>query len=71
MINYDVPLERVPDTHNGHPLTYVALAAQRNYYVLYMMSAYGDPKLPALDHLGDAPIISISKPNTANRPKLQ
>jgi hypothetical protein len=47
VINYEVPLERFPDTHNGHPLTYVALSAQKNYYVLDMMSAYRDPKLLA------------------------
>jgi hypothetical protein len=47
VINYEVPLERFPDTHNGHPLTYVGLSAQKNYYVLYMMSAVGDPKLLA------------------------
>ena len=47
VINYEVPLERFPDTHNGHPLTYVGLSAQKNYYVLYVMSAYGDPKLLA------------------------
>jgi hypothetical protein len=47
VINYEVPLERFPDTHNGHPLTYVGLSAQKNYYVLYLMSAYADPKLLA------------------------
>jgi hypothetical protein len=34
-------------THNGHPLSYVGLSAQKNYYVFYMMSAVGDPKLLA------------------------
>jgi hypothetical protein len=42
MINYEVPLERYPDTYNGHPLTYVALGAQKNYFSLYLMCAYGD-----------------------------
>src|SRR5262249_544743 len=46
-INYEVAVERFPDSHNGHPLTYVGFAAQKNYYVLYLMSAYGDPKVLA------------------------
>jgi hypothetical protein len=44
MIGYVVPLERLPATYNGHPLTYVALAAQKNYCSLYLMSVYGSKK---------------------------
>jgi uncharacterized protein YdhG (YjbR/CyaY superfamily) len=40
MIGYGVPLERYPDTYNGQPLAYAAIAAQKNYYALYLMSAY-------------------------------
>jgi hypothetical protein len=47
VISYEVPLKSFPDTHNGHPLTYVGLSAQKNYYVLYVMSPDGDPKLLA------------------------
>jgi hypothetical protein len=43
MISYQVPLERFPDTYNGQPLCYAALAAQKNFNTLYLMSAYGDP----------------------------
>lgn len=43
MIGYGIPLERFPDTYNGQPLGYVALAAQKNYYALYLMGAYMDP----------------------------
>lgn len=43
MIAYGIPLERYPDTHNGQPLGYVALAAQKNHYALYLMGAYMDP----------------------------
>ena len=39
---YQVPLARYPDTYNGHPLWYAALASQKNYLSLYLMSAYGD-----------------------------
>jgi len=40
MITYTVPLERFPDTYNGQPLCYVALAAQKNHYAVYMTGAY-------------------------------
>ena len=32
---------RLPDTYNGHPLWYAALASQKNYYTLHLMSVYG------------------------------
>jgi len=40
MIGWSVPLERFPDTYNGQPLCYVALAAQKRYYSLYLNSVY-------------------------------
>lgn len=43
MISYEVPLARYPDTYNGQPLGYAALAAQKRYYALYLMGAYADP----------------------------
>jgi hypothetical protein len=43
-IVYAIPLETYPDTYNGQPLMYLALAAQKNYYALYLLGAYGDPK---------------------------
>jgi hypothetical protein len=42
MLMYSVPLKRLPDTYNGHPLCYAALASQKNYMSVYLMSAYGD-----------------------------
>ncbi len=42
-INWSVPLSVYPDTYNGHPLDYVALASHKNYASLYIMVAYGDP----------------------------
>ena len=42
MITYEVPLDRYPDTYNGQPLGYVALAAQKNYFALYLMGTYQD-----------------------------
>jgi len=43
-IAYVIPLSRYPKTYNGHALQYVALAAQKNYYALYLMAPYGDEK---------------------------
>src|SRR3712207_4724954 len=44
MISYEIPLSRYPTTYNGRPLSYAALAAQKNYYALYLMGAYADPR---------------------------
>jgi hypothetical protein len=41
MITWSVPLERLPDTYNGEPLGYIALASRKNYMSIYLMSAYG------------------------------
>jgi hypothetical protein len=43
-ITYSVPLAKLPDTYNGQPLCYAAIAAQKNYYTLYLMSVYGNPR---------------------------
>ena len=43
MISYEIPLERYPDTYNKQPLGYVALAAQKNAYSLYLLGVYADP----------------------------
>jgi hypothetical protein len=42
VISYEVPLERYPTTYNGQPLTYAALAAQKNHFALYLMCVYGN-----------------------------
>jgi uncharacterized protein YdhG (YjbR/CyaY superfamily) len=42
MICYAVPLSTYPDTYNGQPLCYAALAAQKNYCAIYLMNVYGD-----------------------------
>jgi len=42
MISYEVPLARYPVTYNKQPLAYVALAAQKSFYTLYLMGAYQD-----------------------------
>ena len=47
MISYEVPLTTYPDTYNGHPLLFAALASQKNHMALYLMSIYGSEKLRA------------------------
>jgi hypothetical protein len=42
MITWSVPLERFPNTYNGKPLGYVALAAQKRHLALYLMGLYSD-----------------------------
>jgi hypothetical protein len=44
MISYQVPLERYPDTYNGKPLMYAALASQKAYMVVYLSAIYADAK---------------------------
>jgi hypothetical protein len=41
MIGWSIPLSRYPNTYNKQPLSYVALAAQKNNYSLYLMGVYG------------------------------
>ncbi len=40
MIGWELPLERYPDTYNGQPLVYAALAAQKSHTALYLNCAY-------------------------------
>lgn len=43
MLSYEIPLETYPDTYNKNPLSYVGLAAQKNYNSLYLMAIYQNP----------------------------
>jgi len=45
MIAYFVPLSRYPKTYNGQPLTVAALASQKGYMSVYLMSVYGSAEL--------------------------
>ena len=40
MITYQVPLETCPDTYNGKPLLYAALASQKNHMAVYLSAIY-------------------------------
>jgi len=42
MITYQVPLETYPDTYNGRPLMYAALASQKNHFAVYLSGIYQD-----------------------------
>jgi Domain of unknown function (DU1801) len=45
MLVYQVPLKRYPDTYNGKPLWYVALASEKSYLSLHLMPVYGSATL--------------------------
>ena len=49
MLSYEIPLSRFPVTYDKQPLAYVALAAQKHNYAIYMMNVYGEKQL--LDRL--------------------
>jgi len=42
MITYQVPLGIHPDTYNGKPLMYAALASQKNHMAVYLTGVYAD-----------------------------
>jgi uncharacterized protein YdhG (YjbR/CyaY superfamily) len=42
MITYSVPLATYPDTYNGQPLMYAALANQKNHMAVYLTGVYAD-----------------------------
>lgn len=42
MIAYVVPTDRYPDTSNGQPLMYAALASQKHHMSLYLTAIYSD-----------------------------
>lgn len=45
MICYEVPLDIEPDTYNGKPLMYAALASQKRHMAVYLSGIYGDDEL--------------------------
>ncbi|MCH1569899.1 MAG: DUF1801 domain-containing protein [Longimicrobiales bacterium] len=42
MITYQVPLATYPETYNGEPLMYAALASQKNHMAVYLSAVYAD-----------------------------
>jgi hypothetical protein len=42
MIAYEVPLEVYPVTYNNEPLSYAALASQKNYMAVYLSAIYAE-----------------------------
>lgn len=40
VINWGIPLEEFPNTHNGQPLIYVGLGAKKSYNSLYLIGAF-------------------------------
>ena len=47
MIVYRVPPKLTPETYNGRPLWYAALAAPKSYLTLHLMPVYASPDLLA------------------------
>lgn len=47
MIVWTVPLKVYPDTYNGQPLMYAALASQKNYMSVYLLGLYAGGPLRA------------------------
>jgi hypothetical protein len=45
MICYEVPLSVCPNTYNGQPLMYAALASQKRHMAVYLMGMYCDAEL--------------------------
>ena len=45
MIVYEVPLKTCPETYNGQPLAYAALASQKRHMSVYLMGIYGSEEL--------------------------
>ena len=42
---WQVPLDVFPDTYNGQPLMYAALASQKSHMSVYLCNVYGMPPL--------------------------
>jgi uncharacterized protein YdhG (YjbR/CyaY superfamily) len=42
MIAYEVPLSVAPETYNGQPLMFAALASQKNHMAVYLTGIYMD-----------------------------
>ena len=45
MISYQIPIKTYPNTYNGQPLMYAALASQKNHMAVYLSGIYSDEKL--------------------------
>ena len=45
MITYEVPLVKFPETYNGKPLMYAAIASQKNHMSVYLMGCYISPDI--------------------------
>ena len=54
MITWQIPLARYPITYNKQPLAYVALAAQKNNYALYLTGVYAAGEQARKLHAGAA-----------------
>lgn len=65
MIAYEIPLSRYPETYNGQPLMFAALAAQKQKLSLYINHVYQNPKrreqlMKGFEKIGKKPDIGKS-----------
>ncbi|HIA28447.1 MAG TPA: DUF1801 domain-containing protein [Planctomycetes bacterium] len=44
-ITYEVPLKVCPETYNGEPLMYAAIASQKRHYGVYLCGMYSIPAI--------------------------
>jgi uncharacterized protein YdhG (YjbR/CyaY superfamily) len=64
MITYQVPLAVVPDTYNGQPLMYAALASQKHHMAVYLTAVYADEHAAAafrIDYLATGKRLDMGK----------
>ncbi len=47
MISYQVPLKTCPQTYNGQPLVYAALASQKNHIAVHLTGIYSSERARA------------------------
>ncbi len=45
MITYQIPLRTYPETYNGQPLMYAALASQKNHMAVYLSGIYSSERM--------------------------
>ena len=45
MVSYEIPLERYPDTYNGQPSLFAALANQKRHMAIYLHCIYAEPTI--------------------------
>jgi len=61
VINWGIPLEEFSNTHNGQPLCYVGLGAQKSYSSLYLMGVYDSSNGEYTSPFSQKPLVDAFK----------